>query len=471
MKIFFVGVCGTAMGNVAILMKKLGHDVLGSDKGMYDPMKSALAAAGVRSYEGWSARNLEEFSPDIVVIGNAVSRMNPEVEYVLANPSIAYTSLPSLIGERLIGKRPSLVISGTHGKTTTTTIAAYLLKNAGMNPGWLIGGVPIDFPEGGSNLGGTGGSPFVIEGDEYDSAFFDKRSKFIHYRPRVLVINNIEFDHADIFRDLYDVKRTFTHVRRIVSPLGAIVENGDDENIASLEPTPWVRRIKVGFSDSCDVRISDFVQSGESSSFKVSGFGVEKCVEWCLQGEFNARNAAMAIAGASIISGLENPLAIPAECLVDFKGVRRRQEVILNTPSVVAVEDFGHHPTAIEMTVASLRRKYPDFKIWVCFEPRSNTAKRNVLQDRFARAIDTADRAFIGAADTSKVSAESRVDTSAMAASDPGKITAFTSNAGLLEELEKQVREETGKGEKILCAFFSNGSFDGIHRRFSEDFK
>ena len=153
MKIFFVGVCGTAMGNVAILMKKLGHDVLGSDKGMYDPMKSALDAAGVRSYEGWSARNLEEFSPDIVVIGNAVSRMNPEVEYVLANPSIAYTSLPSLIGERLIGKRPSLVISGTHGKTTTTTIAAYLLKNAGMNPGWLIGGVPIDFPEGGSNLG------------------------------------------------------------------------------------------------------------------------------------------------------------------------------------------------------------------------------------------------------------------------------------------------------------------------------
>ena len=455
------------MGNVAILMKKLGHDVLGSDKGMYDPMKSALAAAGVRSYEGWSARNLEEFSPDIVVIGNAVSRMNPEVEYVLANPSIAYTSLPSLIGERLIGKRPSLVISGTHGKTTTTTIAAYLLKSAGMNPGWLIGGVPIDFPEGGSNLGGTGGSPFVIEGDEYDSAFFDKRSKFIHYRPRVLVVGNMEFDHADIFRDLYDVKKTFTHVRRIVSPLGAIVENGDDENIASLEPTPWTRRLRVGFGANNDIVISDFRQNASTSSFTLKGFGVEKRVEWQLQGEFNARNAAMAVVGASLVVGYENPLAINTDCLSNFHGVKRRQEVILDTPNVVAVEDFGHHPTAIEMTISSLRAKYPDRKIWACFEPRSNTAKRNVLQAQFARALDTADKAFIGAADTSKVAEGMRVDTAQMAASDPSKIRSFATNAELLAELESQVRNSS---DRLLCVFFSNGSFDNIHKTFAKDF-
>ena len=174
-------------------------------------------------------------------------------------------------------------------------------------------------PEGGSNLG-VPSSPFVIEGDEYDSAFFDKRSKFIHYRPRVLAVNNLEFDHADIFRDLFDVKRTFTHVRRIVSPLGAIVENGDDENIASLEPTPWVRRLKVGFGVGCDVRISGFAQSGESSSFRLSGFGVEKAVEWPLAGEFNARNAAMAIVGASLAGGFANPLAVPADCLSNFRG-------------------------------------------------------------------------------------------------------------------------------------------------------
>lgn len=470
MKIYFIGICGTATGNVAILMKKLGHEVLGSDRGMYEPMKSALASTGVAAREGWEPGRIGDFSPDLVVVGNAVSRMNPELEYVLARPELAYTSLPALVGERLIGPRPSLVVSGTHGKTTTTAIAAFLLKSAGANPGWLIGGIPADLPEGGSNLGGPS-SPFVIEGDEYDSAFFDKRSKFIHYRPRVLAVNNLEFDHADIFRDLFDVKRTFTHVRRIVSPLGAIVENGDDENIASLEPTPWVRRLKVGFGGGCDVRISGFVQSGESSSFRLSGFGVEKSVEWLLAGEFNARNAAMAIVGASLAGGFANPLAVPADCLSNFRGVRRRQEVLLASPQVVAVEDFGHHPTAIALTVGSLRKKYPQFKIWACFEPRSNTAKRNVMQDSFARALASADRAFIGSADVSKVAPELRVDTSAMAALDPSKIRAFESNPALLESLESAVRAETAAGGKVLCAFFSNGSFDGIHRRFAEDFK
>ena len=469
MKIYFIGICGTATGNVAILMKKLGHEVLGSDRGMYEPMKSALANAGVAAREGWEPDRIGDFSPDLVVVGNAVSRMNPELECVLARPELAYASLPALVGERLIGRRPSLVVSGTHGKTTTTAIAAFLLKSAGANPGWLIGGIPADLPEGGSNLGGPS-SPFVIEGDEYDSAFFDKRSKFIHYRPRALVVNNLEFDHADIFRDLFDVKRAFTHVRRIVSPLGAIVENGDDENIASLEPTPWVRRLKVGFGGGCDVRISGFVQSGESSSFRISGFGVEKCVEWPLAGEFNARNAAMAIVGASLAGGFANPLAVPADCLANFRGVRRRQEVLLASAQVVAVEDFGHHPTAIALTVESLRKKYPQFKIWACFEPRSNTAKRNVMQDRFARALASADRAFIGSADVSKVAPELRVDTSAMAALDPSKIRAFESNPALLESLESAVRAETAAGGKVLCAFFSNGSFDGIHRRFAEDF-
>lgn len=471
MKIFFIGICGTATGNIAILMKKLGHSVLGSDRGMYEPMKSALAKAGVDAYENWDAQKLANFAPDLVIIGNAISRMNPELEFVLSHPQYAYTSLPALIGERLIGTRPSLVISGTHGKTTTTTTAAYLLKNAGLDAGWLIGGVPADLEEGGSNLGDPSSAPFAIEGDEYDSAFFDKRSKFIHYRPHILVINNVEFDHADIFRDLYDVKRTFAHVRRIVSPLGAIVENGDDENIADLEPTPWTRRLKVGLGDNCDVRIKDFVQSGESSSFKLTGFGVEKNIEWNLQGIFNARNAAMAIVGTSLVCGLANPLAISTDCLKSFNGVKRRQEVILNTPSLIAVEDFGHHPTAIEMTVASLRQKYPQFKIWACFEPRSNTAKRNVMQERFARALESADKGFIGAADTFKVAPKSRVDTSAMASDDPTKMKAFTTNLELLAELEKCARKATTDGEKILCVFFSNGSFDNIHKQFANDFK
>lgn len=364
-------------------------------------------------------------------------------------------------------------MSGTHGKTTTTAIAAFLLKSAGANPGWLIGGIPADLPEGGSNLGGPS-SPFVIEGDEYDSAFFDKRSKFIHYRPRVLAVNNLEFDHADIFRDLFDVKRTFTHVRRIVSPLGAIVENGDDENIASLEPTPWVRRLKVGFGGGCDVRISGFVQSGKSSSFRLSGFGVEKSVEWPLAGEFNARNAAMAIVGASLAGGFANPLAVPADCLSNFRGVRRRQEVLLASPQVVAVEDFGHHPTAIALTVGSLRKKYPQFKIWACFEPRSNTAKRNVMQDSFARALASADRAFIGSADVSKVAPELRVDTSAMAALDPSKIRAFESNPRCWNRSNPPYAPKPRREGKC-CAPFSQTArsteYTGALRRISNEYE
>ena len=194
-------------------------------------------------------------------------------------------------------------------------------------------------------------------------------------------------------------------------------------------------------------------------------------MEWPLAGEFNARNAAMAIVGASLAGGFANPLAVPADCLSNFRGVRRRQEILLASAQVVAVEDFGHHPTAIALTVGSLRKKYPQFKIWACFEPRSNTAKRNVMQDSFARALASADRAFIGSADVSKVAPELRVDTSAMAALDPSKIRAFESNPALLESLESAVRAETAAGGKVLCAFFSNGSFDGIHRRFAEDFK
>lgn len=469
MKIYFIGVCGTATGNVAILMKKLGHNVLGSDTGMYEPMKSALANAGVEACEGWDADRIAKFKPDLVVVGNAISRMNPELESILASENIPYTSLPALIGEQLIGSRGGLVISGTHGKTTTTTIAAYILKNIGKNPGWLIGGIPADLPEGGSNLG-ENNSPFVIEGDEYDTAFFDKRSKFLHYRPRVLVINNIEFDHADIFRDLIDVKRTFSHVRRIVSPLGAIVENGDDPNIASLEETPWTKRLTVGIGEHCQVRIKDFSQTSESSSFTLVYKDIQKHIKWNMQGIYNARNAAMAIVGAAIISGGKHPLDIDTSSLANFHGVKRRQEIILDSPQILAVEDFGHHPTAIEMTIESLRQKYPQRKIIACFEPRSNTAKTNVFQDRFAQALSQADIAYVGAANTAKVAPEKRMDTAKMAEINPEKISAFATNLALLDALEADVKKSITAGEKLLCVFFSNGSFDNIHKTFAKDF-
>ena len=464
MKIYFIGICGTATGNVAILTKRLGHEVMGSDTGMYEPMKGALERAGVDAREGWDAARLDAFAPDLVVVGNAISRMNTELEFVLAAGKYDYTSLPDLIGRKLIGSRKSLVVSGTHGKTTTTTLSAYLLRANGADAGWLIGGIPANLPEGGSNLGSPD-APFAIEGDEYDSAFFDKRSKFIHYRPFVLAVNNIEFDHADIFRDLCDVKRTFTHVRRIVNPRGAIVENGDDPNIASLEPTPWTRRIKVGLGENCDVRIKDFVQSGESSSFKLVCRGREKCVEWAMQGEFNARNAAMAATGVSLVLG-RDALDIDLSSLSAFAGVKRRQEIVGHTRDMrtIAVEDFGHHPTAIRLTVESLRQKYPDYRIFACFEPRSNTAKSNVLQAEFERSLELADRAYLGFVNAKRLDAAHKFDTFAAQARHAGRFFAFESNEKLLQKLES----DTDYAQKTVCVFFSNGSFDNIQKIFAE---
>ncbi len=464
MKVYFIGVCGTAMGNAAILLKRLGHSVRGSDTGVYEPMKSALANAGIEIDAGWNPSNIETFAPDLCVIGNAISRMNPELEFVLANPRYKYTSLAALIGEKLIADRPCLVVSGTHGKTTTTTLCAYILTHNAIDCGWIIGGIPADLHEGGARLGDAQNlAPFTIEGDEYDTAFFDKRSKFIHYRPRVLAINNMEFDHADIFRDLIDVKRTFTHVRRIVSPLGAIVENGDDENVASLENTPWTRRIKVGFSENCDVRISDFKQDAESSSFTLSCRDEKKIVKWNLQGEFNARNAAMAAVSCATLLGL-SPLAMNLDCLENFNGVKRRQETLLKTDNLVVIEDFGHHPTAIKLTIESLRQRYPEFKIIACFEPRSNTAKTNIMQDAFAKSLSHADLAYIGAVNAPKIEQERRFNARKLAEENPEKIEAFDSNDALLEKLQTQKF-----ADKTLVVFFSNGSFDNIHKKFAQE--
>ncbi len=462
-----MGICGTAMGNIAVMMKAIGHEICGTDTAVYEPMKGVLERAGIEIFDGWSAARLKALKPDLVVVGNVVSRMNPEIEYLWESREFPITSLAELIGNQIIATRPALVVSGTHGKTTTTSIAAYLLSKFAPNTGWMVGGVPKDLP-GGSNYGDAS-SPFVIEGDEYDTAFFDKRSKFIHYRPKVLLINNIEFDHADIFRDLTDVKRTFTHVRRVVSGSGMIIENGDDANIASLEDTPWVKRIKVGFAPNCDLRISDFKQSADFASFKLTYAGKEKSVKWSMQGEYNARNAAMAIAGVAKILGYENLLDLDISSLENFSGIARRQEVILDNAKVCIVEDFGHHPTAIKGTIESLKQKYAGVKISACFEPRSNTAKTNIFEDDFAASLNLADKVYIGAAPKlSKTSTSKPIDTKKMAQNYGSKFSAFETNESLYEKLCSDI---LASKEKELIVFFSNGSFDGIHKRAVLKFK
>src|SRR4051812_11577138 len=271
MRVYFMGICGTAMGNAALLARAAGHEVLGADTGVYPPMSTVLANAGITLHEGYDPARLQKLAPDLVVIGNAMSRGNPEVERLLDTRAIPFTSLPPMLHEFVLKRRRNLVICGTHGKTTTTALTSFLLREAGCDPGFLIGGVPQDPPVG-SHLGKES-DPFVIEGDEYDSAFFDKRSKFIHYAPHVAVLNNLEFDHADIFRDLADVQRTFTHLVRIVPRNGFVVTNGDDHNLRVLGAMAWTRVVRVGVEPGNDVQIVDFADAATGAQFRLTWRG------------------------------------------------------------------------------------------------------------------------------------------------------------------------------------------------------
>jgi UDP-N-acetylmuramate: L-alanyl-gamma-D-glutamyl-meso-diaminopimelate ligase len=479
MHIYFLGVCGTAMGNAALLMRSLGHDISGADTGVYPPMSDVLRAAGVSILEGWDAERLAALKPGLVVVGNAVSRGNPEVEWLLETRAVPFVSLPELLRRRILAARRNIVVGGTHGKTTTSCLAALLLRDNGADPGWLVGGEPRDLP-GGSAPGHDGGA-FVIEGDEYDSAFFDKRGKLVQYLPSLLLLNNIEFDHADIFRDLEDVLRTFSHAARVVPRNGAIIANGDDANVARvLEGVSWCPIVRVGAGADNDVRVEDFAEDEHGARFRLAcraGGAIpplpEGEIRWTPPGLFNARNAAMAATAAA--------MSIKAEgrggrleslgALARFQGVKRRQEQRAATARLLVFEDFGHHPTAIALTLESLRRRHPRHHLHAAFEPRSNTAVRRVLQDAFTDALAAADSVWLAPPHRAgRLPAADRLDTAAVAAALVRRGRRAFAAAGV-EELFAALREAVAAATPEaphLVVFFSNGSFGGIIRRFAE---
>ncbi len=477
MRVFFIGVCGTAMGNAAVLLKKMGHEVAGSDAGVYPPMSEVLASAGIDLFEGFAESEMLDWRPDRVVVGNAVSRGNPQVEYLLRTREVDFVSLPQLIGEDLIGNRPAMVVAGTHGKTTTTALAAFALAQAGQDPGYLIGGVPLDLSSG-NELGGPN-APFVIEGDEYDSAFFDKRSKFIHYRPKVLILNNLEFDHGDVFRDLQDISRSFSHLLRIVPSDGFVLRNGDDPNLLALPDAAWTRIISVGVGEKNEFRITDFTEDANGSRFGLSWRGEPVMrVDWRMPGLFNARNLAMATLGSILSQRIARGIAslpldqglfsgVPLPDFSQCAGVKRRQEVLFDDRNLTILSDFAHHPTAIAGALESLRARWPDRRLIACFEPRSNTAVTNVFEDRFADALALADIALLGAVHRAeKIAEEKRINTQNMIRriEERGKSGhAFETN-GQLESFLSAL----DFSQSSLVVFFSNGSFDGVIGRFAE---
>jgi len=489
-----MGICGTAMGNAALLLRSAGHEVVGADADVYPPMSTVLAEAGISVHPGYDAARLAALRPDLVVVGNAMSRGNPEVEWLLDTRELPFKSLPEVLHELVLNQRRNLVICGTHGKTTTTAIAAFLLRANGRAPGFLIGGVPQDPPVG-NHLGGAG-EPFVIEGDEYDSAFFDKRSKFIHYAPQIGVLNNLEFDHADIFRDLADVQRAFSHFTRIVPRSGFIVMNGDDANLRALGPMPWTQVVRVGTGPDNDARIVDFSESAAGTQFTLLWRGeLWAEVRWPLPGLFNARNAAMAATAAGLVarakvdaascrvskeerSGTQRPPSGSAECdprwlkldaLARFRGVRRRQEILFGSPRLTVIEDFGHHPTALAETLRSLRARFPGATLTAIFEARSNTARVNTLQDDFTRALAHADETYLGPVSRpEKLQPGERFDPDAVVRqlAEQGRAArAFSDNDALFDRLAAETLPPGGKPRVVV--FFSNGSFDGIIGKYS----
>ena len=451
MHLYFMGICGTAMGSVAAAFREAGYPVTGSDAHVYDPMKSFLEGQGIEILNGYKAENLPG-DVDIFVIGNAQSRGNPEVEEVL-NRNLRYVSLPELLREQVLRGKRNFVVSGTHGKTTTSSILTWLFESAGRNPNFVIGGLPGNLKQGARF---TGSDFTVLEGDEYDSAFFDKRSKFIHYLPEVAIVNNIEFDHADIFDDLKAIKRSFGHMMRLIPDNGLLLLNGDDQNCLDVYATEGHAPGKtVGFCESCDARIKDADYGVDETSFTIE----RERYTIPMNGEFNVRNAAMAITAARF-GGLE-PDEIRAG-LTSFLGIKRRQEVRgVTDRNITVVDDFGHHPTAIRQAIIGLRKKYMGSRLWAVFEPRSNTTRRNVFQDTLPEALSLADAVCVAeVARADMLSEDERLDPDlVMETIREGGTPAFYEPGA--DAIVERLGQEALDDDVIIV--FSNGGFDGIH--------
>lgn len=437
------------MGSVAAAMQKRGYRVTGSDQNVYPPMSTFLESQGVNLTSGFSAENIPA-DTDVVVIGNAISRGNEEAETAL-DRKLLYVSLPEVLKEHFLRGRRNLVVSGTHGKTTTSSILAWLLESAGANPSHMIGGIPSNLGQGARF---TDSEFVVLEGDEYDTAFFDKRSKFLHYLPEIVVVNNIEFDHADIYDSLDEIKLTFRRLLNVVPRNGVAFINGDDANcldVASGAPAPIQT---VGFADSCDVQIQDVDYAGELSSFTLYGerFTIP------MSGEFNVRNAAMAVCSA-LFAGFSADAVRTG--LLGFTGIARRQQLRGEVRGVKVVDDFAHHPTAIDLAVDALRQKYAPNNLWVIFEPRSNTTRRKIFQKELASALSKADKAVVaGVPDPEKVAEEDRLS--------PSQLIEDVKVAGTdgwffetVDEIVEHVAAQATEGDVV--AVLSNGGFEGIH--------
>lgn len=447
MKIHILGACGTFMAGVALLAKRAGHDVSGADEHTYPPMSTVLANEGIVLFEGYSEEPMLE-PPDLVIIGNSLSRGNPAVEYVL-NQGLNYTSGPRWLGENYLRGRKVIAVTGTHGKTTTSSMVAWILECAGLEPGFLIGGMPLNF-----DVSAREGSEyFVVEADEYDTAFFDKRSKFVHYRPQIAILNNLEYDHADIFPDLAAIETQFHHLIRTLPGNGTIISNGADHNLERvLARGCWSELQRFSLAGEQEWQVEMLKPDGSELHFTRHDQSLGT-LKWQHNGRHNAMNACAAIAAAATA---EVPAAKAIKALSSFNGVKRRMELIGQANEIRVYDDFAHHPTAIRLTLEGLRRSVGNARILVALEPRSNTMRAGVHANELGPALIAADYVWI------RTGSGIDWDPQVALAQLEGHFSIVTK----VDELLRQMQDRLKPGDHVV--FMSNGGFGAAPQRMSE---
>ncbi|PWT87840.1 MAG: UDP-N-acetylmuramate:L-alanyl-gamma-D-glutamyl-meso-diaminopimelate ligase [Acidobacteria bacterium] len=456
-KIYIIGICGTAMASLAGLLKQKGYTVCGSDSDVYPPMSTQLQELGIELYSGYKAENLHNAKPDLVIPGNAVPRGNAEVEELL-NSRIPYFSISESMREFFLREKHSIVIAGTHGKTTTTSLASWVLESAQQNPSFLVGGIPLNFKK--SFQWNELGAYFVIEGDEYDTGFMDRRPKFVQYLPEFVILNPVEFDHADIYADLAAVENAFWQMIKVVPGNGTIIVNRDSETAFRLAKRGYSNVVSFGFHPESDYRVDAVEWEEGRVTFRLNGIRYEHLRMF---GRHNVANAAA-------VAVLAEKLGLSQEeiqrAFSAFEGVKRRMELRGEVNGIRVYDDFAHHPTAIHTTLEGVRLAYPERRVWGIFEPRSWSSRRNVFQNQFADAFGFADMAIIaGVFEPEKLPEEVRLDPEKLVSEIARKGTrAYYIDSN--DEIIRFVKREARVGDCLVL--MSNGSFEGLHEKLLE---
>ena len=453
-RIYMIAICGTAMGSLAAMLKSRGYDVLGSDTDVYPPMSTFLSDHGIKVYSGFDEAHLDE-KPDLVVIGNAMSRGNPEVEATLEQ-KLRYASLPEVLREVFIRGRRSITVTGTHGKTTTSALLAWIFTHAGRDPGFLLGGIAQNFDAG---FRDGKGPEFIIEGDEYDTAFFDKGPKFLHYLPEILIVNNIEFDHADIYDNIDQIKLNFQRMVNIVPRNGLFLAGAEDENVRELLPRAFCPVQSFGLDASLDWHADDIETSENGVEFAVihRGSFLGK-VFIPMFGDHNIRNVLAAIAAGTHV-GIDFKKI--KDALAKFKSVKRRMELRGEVNKIKVYDDFAHHPTEVQATLNAMRKRFPNSKIWAIYEPRTATARRKIFQKKFITAFDDADFVLIAPVNRPDKTTPDNLFSIEKLISDLTERNVDSKAFGSVDAIVDFLTT-SAKPEDIIITL-SNGGFGGIH--------